>query len=265
MNITAVITTCDRLQQLKKAVESVENQTLSPDELIIIDDNSCDQTQEYCENLQEISKIPVIYLRNDFRAGSNLCRNLAIERANGEYIAFLDDDDEWLPEKLQIQYETAKKEKADLVYTGVETVDSNGKKISRHFHRKPALFPPKIAILTLNYPGTTSCLMLKTELLRKISGFNPDYSSLQDYELSIRLIRAGASVAGVEKILVKYGFPSSSSIVASPKKFFDAALKLLKNSPKRYVFFQLYGLTRLIMSRMKYKSFRNNLFRKEKF
>lgn len=264
MNITAAITTCNRLRQLKKAVESVENQTLLPDELIIIDDNSCDETQEYCKNLQEISKIPIIYFRNDFRGGSNACRNLAIERASGEYIAFLDDDDEWLPDKLQIQYETAKKKNADLVYTGVETVDSDGKKISRHFHKKPAFFSPKIAILTLNYPGTTSCLMIKTELLRKIAGFNPDYASLQDYELSSRLIRAGASVAGVEKVLVKYCFPGSSSIVASPEKFFDAALKLLKNSPKRYVFFQLYGLTRLAMSRMKYKSFRDNLFRKEK-
>lgn len=264
MNITAVITTCNRLRQLKKAVESIENQTLLPDELIIIDDNSCDQTQEYCKNLQEISKIPVIYLRNDSQGGSNTCRNQAIERASGEYIAFLDDDDEWLPEKLQIQYETAKKENADLIYTGVETVDSEGKKISQHFHKKPAFFSPKIAILTLNYPGTTSCLMLKTELLRKIAGFNTDYSSLQDYELSIRLIGAGAKVAGIEKILVKYGFPGSSSIVASPRKFFDAALKLLKNSQKKHVFFQFYGLIRLVMSRMKYKSFRDKLFRKEK-
>ncbi|MCL1945747.1 MAG: glycosyltransferase family 2 protein [Chitinivibrionia bacterium] len=263
MKITATITTRNRVEQLKKAVKSVESQTLLPDELIIIDDNSSDGTKEYCENLQKNSKISIIYFRNEIQVGSNKCRNQAIERANGKYIAFLDDDDEWLAEKLQIQYETITKENADLVYTGVQMTDSDGKKISRHFHKKPLFLSPKIAILFINYPGTTSCLMFKSDFLKKTGGFNLNIPSLQDYEISVRAIRNNAKVAGVDKILVKYCNASNYSIISSPDKFFAASKIIIKNCPKIYLIFQIFGLTRLFLSRLKIKAFRNNLFRKK--
>ena len=254
MNITAVITTCNRLQRLKKAVASVENQTLLPDELIIIDDNSCDQTQEYCKNLQEISKIPIIYSYNDFRAGSNVCRNQAIGRANGEYIAFLDDDDEWLPEKLQIQYETAKKDNADLVYTAVILSSRNNKK--KYFHSSFP-FAPKLAIMLGNFVGITSAMMVKSEVLRKTKGFNVDIPSLQDYELVIRLINSNAKVKGIATPLVKYGTADDKNISVSSKGFFEASKIILRKTPIFYRPLQFLGIFRIFMQKLlKSKQFR---------
>ena len=257
MKITAAITTRNRLEQLKKALESVENQTLLPDELIIIDDNSSDCTKEYCEKLQTISKIPMIYFHNDIQTGSNKCRNQAIERANGEYIAFLDDDDEWFDEKLQIQYETAKKENADLVYTAVKLSCENHKKI--YFHN-PFPFPHKIAIMLGNFVGITSTMMINLKLLKKNGKFDDDIPMLQDYELIIRLINNNAKIKGIKIPLVKYCPTNNKNISVSPRKFFIAAKMILKKTPVIYKPLQFLGLLRIFTQKfVKSDKFRRKL------
>jgi glycosyltransferase involved in cell wall biosynthesis len=254
-----VITTCNRLNKLKKAVKSVENQVFLPNELIIVDDNSHDGTQEYCENLKEVSKIPIIYFRNNFRVGSNVCRNQAIERASGEYIAFLDDDDEWFPEKLRIQYETVKKENADLVYTGVKMTDSGRKKI--YFHN-PFPFTPKFAIMFGNFVGITSTMMIKSEMLKETGGFDCSIPSLQDYELIIRLINNNANVKGIKIPLVEYGSTNNKNVSVSSRNFFKASKIILKKSPIIYRPLQFIGLLRIFSQKLiKTENFRENLFR----
>lgn len=259
MKITAVITTFNRPDKLIKAVASVENQTRLPDELIIIDDNSDEETQKFCRNLT--AKFPVIYFHNDKNMGACFCRNQAIERTRGDYIAFLDDDDEWLPKKLQIQYETAVNENADLIYTAVQTIN-NKNNAKKYFHKKTPFLPAKIAILLLNYPGSTSSLMFKSKFLRSIGGFDSKLPALQDYEISMRAIRNGAKVVGIDKVLVNYGTANKYSIVSSSKKFFEASKILLKRCPKRYLPFKFIGLFRSFLSRLKFKSFRESLFAK---
>lgn len=93
--VSAIITTHNRLSLLKRAVESALSQTYKNIEVIVVDDASTDGTPEYCNELP----LRYIYIPKEESRGGNHARNLGILAAKGEYVAFLDDDDYWLPRK----------------------------------------------------------------------------------------------------------------------------------------------------------------------
>lgn len=96
--VSVIITTYNRAAYLRAAVESVLAQTAQPLEILVVDDGSTDETPALCASLPD----PVRYIRID-NAGCAAARNAGIGEAQGEWIALLDDDDEWTPEKLQVQ------------------------------------------------------------------------------------------------------------------------------------------------------------------
>ncbi len=99
---TVIIPTYNRLELLKDAIQSVIDQTFSDFELIIVDDQSTDNTKEMvCSFCDERIK----YFLNDHVKGPGGARNSGIFRAKGEWIAFLDSDDIWLPKKLDLIHE----------------------------------------------------------------------------------------------------------------------------------------------------------------
>ncbi len=101
--VSVIIPTFNRLEFLKKAVESVEKQSCRDFELIIVDDGSVDGTEEYLESC------PVKYIRLEHSGFPDRVRNAGAKAASGQYLAFLDSDDLWKPEKLarQIDYLSA--------------------------------------------------------------------------------------------------------------------------------------------------------------
>lgn len=102
--VTAIITTHNRLELLKRAIESVMTQSYPNIELIIVDDHSTDGTDEYCKQLSiSTHNITYINIPREQSKGGNYARNLGIKNSHGVYIAFLDDDDIWLPEKINLQ------------------------------------------------------------------------------------------------------------------------------------------------------------------
>jgi glycosyltransferase involved in cell wall biosynthesis len=100
--VSVVIPTRNRADVVSRAITSVLTQTFSDFELVIVDDGSTDRTGEL---IRQIGDSRIKYLRHDTSRGVSVARNAAIARASGEFIAFLDDDDEWLPEKLRLQIE----------------------------------------------------------------------------------------------------------------------------------------------------------------
>lgn len=97
--VSAIITTHNRIDLLKRAVKSVYEQTYPNIELIVVDDNSTDGTQTWCES----QNFHYIRIPSGESKGGNYARNLGIKASKGEYVAFLDDDDYWLPEKTEKQ------------------------------------------------------------------------------------------------------------------------------------------------------------------
>lgn len=113
---------------IEESIESVINQSYQKWELIIIDDCSEDDTEFI---VQKISDRRILFNKNECNYGAAFSRNLAIKKARGEWIAFLDSDDIWLPTKLEKQLEFMKNKKVYFSYTQYQIIDedSNLKKI----------------------------------------------------------------------------------------------------------------------------------------
>lgn len=132
MPFVSIITACYNAENyISQTIESVISQTYSDWEMLIIDDCSTDNSakivNEYC-----IKDSRIKYLKTPSPSGSpSQPRNIGIEKASGEYIAFLDADDIWLPEKLQKQIEFILNHKYKLVYSFYEKMDWSGNRCNR--------------------------------------------------------------------------------------------------------------------------------------
>ena len=124
--VSCVLTTYNRSKILKRAITSVLNQTYTNIELIIIDDNSKDNTSDV---VKIINNKRIKYIRNTSNKGLSYNRNLGASLSKGEFVAFIDDDDEWFPLKIEKQlliFERDKSDKLGLVYTW--SIMTNSKK-----------------------------------------------------------------------------------------------------------------------------------------
>src|SRR3989344_7750625 len=100
--VSVIIPTYNRASLLSRAIESVMNQTFKDFELIIVDDGSIDNTRDMVERFRRMDA-RVKYLRQENSGTPASPLNIGIKNSQGEYLAFLDDDDEWLPQKLEKQ------------------------------------------------------------------------------------------------------------------------------------------------------------------
>lgn len=134
--VSIIMPSYNTAEYIGKAIESVQNQTYENWELIIIDDCSSDNTDEIMQ--QYIRDSRVYYLKNEKNSGAAVSRNKAIKLAKGKWIAFLDSDDLWNPEKLEKQINFMKRNQYDFSYTKYREIDENGNdlriEVSGPFH-----------------------------------------------------------------------------------------------------------------------------------
>jgi len=149
--VSVVITTKNRKNYLKQAIDSVLSQTYKNIEIIIVNDGSDDGTNDYLKKFFNNKKALII--TNESSMGANYCRNLGIKNSKGDYLAFLDDDDFWDKNKLKKQVELIESdERIGLVSSAFYLVDENGK-IIRTFRRKNEIITSRNAIDRLVYEG----------------------------------------------------------------------------------------------------------------
>lgn len=198
--VSAIITTHNRLHLLKRAVQSVQNQSYANIELIVVDDSSDDGTGEWCKR-QDFK-----YIYNNLKnKGGNYVRNIGIKAANGKYIAFLDDDDYWLAEKITKQVELIEQRSCDIVFCGRfnEIVMTNGDtKLIPSLPSK--LFQGNISSLILSsIVTTTSAILVKKKTLFRVGLFDENLRFWQEYDLSIRIAQK-SEFYFVPEPLIKY-------------------------------------------------------------
>jgi glycosyltransferase involved in cell wall biosynthesis len=181
---TVVIPTHNRSNLLKRAVASVQNQTFEDFEIIVVDDHSTDDTSFV---VKSFSDPRIRYLINSREKGACGARNVGIFSAKGKWVAFLDDDDVWLPEKLQAQHELARKvnETVGLICTDYG--------IYKERQENPVIYknrPSGWVRDKLLYGGIIGCLSsvcVRTEVLKAIEGFDERFPSNQDQDLYLRV------------------------------------------------------------------------------
>lgn len=130
VTVSVIVPVYNAEKYLKQTLLSIQNQTFKDFEAILIDDGSSDQSGEICDGqAMTDSRFKVIHQKN---SGVAAARNAGIEQAEGEFIAFLDADDCWLPEKLEKQVAFMKEKNCFLSYTAYRFIDENGKVLKNY-------------------------------------------------------------------------------------------------------------------------------------
>jgi len=187
--ISIIIPTYNRGGLIINTINSVLNQTYLNWELIIVDDGSTDNTKEIIASVND-SRIKYIYRENK---GPSAARNTGIKNANGEYIAFLDSDDEWLPEKIERQIKFLDKNPNIGIIGGWSTsVFENNKKLSQScieiknnktYIKALLLFP----FYKINELPWTSSIIVKKECFDKVGYFDEKMISKEDWDMWLRI------------------------------------------------------------------------------
>ncbi len=190
-NVSVVIPNYNRVSHLRRALESVKNQTVSPLEVIIIDDSSSAENLTMIRAIvDEFSRaLSIRLLINGKNCGANYSRNRGIREAKGQFIAFLDSDDLWMPKKLEIQLKKIEETKAldsrpVLSATGRYRVDDDGNLIACQFG---GISFDATKIKRSNFVGTLSSVVVEKWIARHIHGFDESLPACQDWDLYIRL------------------------------------------------------------------------------
>jgi len=180
--VSVIIPTHNRAEFLRSAVMSVLNQTFQDFEIVIIDDASKDHTQEVIAHFNDV-RIKAIH--NQFSKGDAGARNIGIINSTGEYIALLDDDDEWLPEKLKIQ--TCLLDSSPPEVGGVCTYSFIIEKVSG---RVSSVFNPATDDLVKENFIRTSSILLKKECFEHCGLFDESMPTSSDYDMWIRISKS---------------------------------------------------------------------------
>lgn len=198
--VSVVIPTYNHAQFIRAAIQSVLDQTLADWEAIIVNNYSEDNTVEIVASFND-SRIRLVNFHNYGIIAAS--RNHGIALAQGEYVAFLDSDDTWRPEKLEHCQEKLSKSN-DVVCHGEVWVKAG------HPPRKVFYGPQRRTnYLSLLYDGnclSTSAIVVRKTALNKVGGFSEDVSMVtaEDYELWLKLAKAGCRFALVDEILGEY-------------------------------------------------------------
>jgi glycosyltransferase involved in cell wall biosynthesis len=186
--VSVIIPTHNRAHFLPGAILSVLNQTFQDFEIIVVDDASSDNTSEIVAAFNDER---IRFFRHDTNKGGSAARNTGILNSKCDYIAFLDDDDEWLPEKLAKQMDIllASPPEVGCVYTGYVMVDrTSGRVIDQRLPTKRGNLY-KDLLMTNCVAGGTSSALLRKNCLQKVGLFDENLPRSQDFDLWLRMAK----------------------------------------------------------------------------
>lgn len=212
-NISVIIPTCNRPEMLKRAIASVLAQTYQDFEIIVVDDGM----KERAESVVNFFHDPrITYIAHEQGKGGAAARNTGIRAAKGEFIAFLDDDDEWVPEKLEEQMKVFEHTSSDVGFcfsavtnmrNGKESVTNVPEGIVDHHERALRRFA---GFLTVT-------LIIKKAVFSDVGMFDERFPSHQEPDLMIRVTKKYKGVA-VNKPLVRVNMEMTYEHISSDPK-----------------------------------------------
>jgi glycosyltransferase involved in cell wall biosynthesis len=183
--VSVIIPTHDRCARLRLALRSALAQQGVDLEVIVVDDGSSDGTGASVEGLEDPR---VRLVRNEVAMGESLARNRGISEAARAWVAFLDDDDLWAPDKLASQLDALRTTGRAWAYGGEVVVDEDLEVLSG----SPPPTPEQVASALVRYnavPGSASNVVVASELLARVGGFDPGLRRTADWDLWLRLSR----------------------------------------------------------------------------
>lgn len=227
--ISAVIPVYNREKTIRRCIDSILNQTYPIYEIVIVDDGSTDQTLHILKEYQDCIKL----VRQKHK-GAQAARNMGIREADGEYIAFLDSDDEWMPDKLELQVNALQKNKYAVICGGgyIQTEWKNG---IPEVYRKSEDMQNAKSLMRLRLKGKSGyvykfilqdsfclfpSLMTSKENLIKIGLLDEKVPSFQEWDTAIRLAQTNELIY-IDSPLFIYHLHDGETISKNKKKTID--------------------------------------------
>lgn len=214
--VSCVVPTYNRANFLKDAIESTLRQTYQNWELIIVDDQSADNTAEVVRQYE--AKDPRIRYFLNPQKGVSSARNHGIRMSRGQYVAFLDDDDISLPHRFESQLNAMKKSGNGFLVSGFQSRDK----------ATDAVLEEQRLELKATCTGFPSRWMIRKDLLDKVGGFDQSAAPLEDIELSMQL--AAYETFALHDDIVAVTYPTEGSASSATEKKVRARLVLLERS-----------------------------------
>ncbi len=212
--VSVIIPSYNSADTLSRAISSVLGQTYSDYEIIVVDDASEDDTKELVAAYDDDR---VRYVAHEINKGGSAARNTGLDHASGDYIAYLDADDEWLPKKVEKQLEEIKYRSDEWVAVHCERSHNISWNLRLAFFLSSVIGTKKSEpkkeggselikeILLLNLSTGASTLLVERETVDKLGGFDPDFPRHQDWEFLIRVLKTGKLAYVDEQLVIKHG------------------------------------------------------------
>ncbi len=213
--LVSIITPCYNCEQfIADTINSVLNQTYKNFEMIIVDDISTDNSVSVVQKFAAKDKrIKLIQLPN--KGGASEARNIAIKKAQGKYIAFLDADDLWKKDKLKLQVAFMERNKIDFSYTDYEYIDENGKK--KNIYRK---CPNKISYYSMLFGDSVGCLTVMYNASKVGLVQIPKLNKRNDYALWCLILKKIRNGCKLNLILSEYRISNEKKSLSSGNKIY---------------------------------------------
>lgn len=219
--VSVVIPTYERPAFLEGAVETALDQTYDDLEVIVVDDGS---ETAYAGAVVDEYPERVIGIEHEENRGLSAARNAGIERASGEYVAFLDDDDRWHETKIERQVRRLESDnRVGLVTCLSVSVTPDGEVI--HVERDAPSGDLSDSMLRKNLIGSPSRVLVRRTALEEIDGFDEDLPTKQDWDLYIRLCRNWLVAAVEDHLCVRTSHESMSSSPEAVTRDYRAVLE----------------------------------------
>lgn len=201
---SVIIPSYNSYKYIGETIRSVSSQTYSNIEIIVIDDCSEDNTTNLVTNLMNEDD-RIILIRNENNIGVAETRNKGVQVANGEYIAFIDSDDCWLPTKLEKQIELMIRENIELSYTAYEMIDDKGQDLKKIFY--VPLTVEKEELFKKNVIGCSTVVVRRGTMLK-----HPMRTEFyhEDFVAWLEILEECKVAKGVNEVLMKYRLMSGT-------------------------------------------------------
>ncbi|WP_408958823.1 glycosyltransferase family 2 protein [Natrinema sp. 74] len=244
--VSVIIPTYNRAATLPRAIDSALEQTIDDLEVVVVDDGSTDDTESVLADYEDPR---VRSITHDTNRGANVARNTGIEHANGEYVAFLDSDDEWHPEKLERQLSALEGRSSDWVGAYCDSAFDLSGTSGRLRTTAASVLASRddeptreggeelmAEILADNVqPGAGSTLLVRTAVARDVGGFDEDLDRFQDPEFCLRVLEHGR-LAYLDGVLVRRdetGYPPAAVIENASEQYlaeYDSEVERFENA-----------------------------------
>ncbi|MCM1257605.1 MAG: glycosyltransferase [Roseburia sp.] len=204
-NLVSVITPVYNAEKyIGKTIESILSQTYQDIELILVDDCSTDNSEKiikkYCKKNSNI-----VYFKQKTNRGAAVARNTALKIAKGRYVAFLDSDDIWYPEKTKKQLELMLEKESPFSYTAIEMINDQGNLVKSKRNVRTSI---DYKYLLHNTMIATSSVIIDRNVLGDFQ--MPLRRGGQDYATWLMLLREGIIARGINEALVQYRLSNNS-------------------------------------------------------